>query len=546
MWLEQLKALQGSLKACSANEAHHYPGQNASCPWCAIEARTGTRLFGYKLKSDLSQKSLDVAALWGAVVSIPDPPQYPPPNLSLLKISKRSSAERNRLRIKKVRQLGATIIAAGTFLTLAELKHPVAAVSTATLFAVMAWPRNKRADIQAATKAEADARTAYEDAERTWKAAAAGLSFKKIRQQCYEAKLGLDQLPAEQARRFADLKSEAKQRESYLDGFRIDKEKIPSIGPSRIAALSSFGIETAWDVTPSKVQAIPGFGPATADKLLTWRKSKEVRFRFNANHPIAAAELNFIKAELNAKAQKFATVLRNGPHQLTHASNDASHIVKITGPILEQNWINWQLAKRHRDDFYSALDGNQRQFAIISLILLYIIALWWAFSISGSPPTATPIIPAAQVPVPVVSVPTTRAPKPNIAKPPSAPSIATTNEIAPGPEIADNNIESAPEASTSQNELDTTALSPSAFPTPERNAALSRAVAEALNTGLVEPWNSDGMNGTVTVGEARYYAGKNCRSFAYSSGNIISQTHYACQGTDGIWRPEESFATKKQ
>ncbi len=82
----------------------------------------------------------------------------------------------------------------------------------------------------------------------------------------------------------------------------------------------------------------------------------------------------------------------------------------------------------------------------------------------------------------------------------------------------------------------------SASTTPENTPALSRAVADALNAGGPKPWAADGRSGEVTVGEVRYYEGRPCRSFIYTVGEAPSPTSYACDGVDGIWRPEHRFA----
>jgi DNA-binding helix-hairpin-helix protein with protein kinase domain len=47
--------------------------------------------------------------------------------------------------------------------------------------------------------------------------------------------------------------------------------------------LTSFGIETAADITASAVRAVPGFGEALTGKMLAWRQSHEAKFRYNTS-----------------------------------------------------------------------------------------------------------------------------------------------------------------------------------------------------------------------------------------------------------------------
>jgi len=79
-------------------------------------------------------------------------------------------------------------------------------------------------------------------------------------------------------------------------------------------------------------------------------------------------------------------------------------------------------------------------------------------------------------------------------------------------------------------------------PTPENTPALSMAVRHALETGVATPWSAEGKSGIVTVGEGRPWHGKPCRSFAFTVGRVESTATIACEGIDGIWRPESPGA----
>src|SRR5690606_15090856 len=51
------------------------------------------------------------------------------------------------------------------------------------------------------------------------------------------------------------------QLEAYLRNCFISNARIQGIGPTRIATLESFGIETAFDVNFHTASLVPGFGP---------------------------------------------------------------------------------------------------------------------------------------------------------------------------------------------------------------------------------------------------------------------------------------------
>jgi DNA-binding helix-hairpin-helix protein with protein kinase domain len=72
------------------------------------------------------------------------------------------------------------------------------------------------------------------------------------------------------------------QLNDYLDRFFIAREAWPRIPKSILAALASYGIETAADVTQADVLKVPGIGEIRARILLDWRARREKGFRFDA------------------------------------------------------------------------------------------------------------------------------------------------------------------------------------------------------------------------------------------------------------------------
>ena len=71
-----------------------------------------------------------------------------------------------------------------------------------------------------------------------------------------------------------------RQRETQLNAHLrrhfIDNAKIQGIGPGLIAALRSYGVETALDINRSI--RVPGFGPARLKALMAWRRVVEKTF----------------------------------------------------------------------------------------------------------------------------------------------------------------------------------------------------------------------------------------------------------------------------
>jgi DNA-binding helix-hairpin-helix protein with protein kinase domain len=349
-WLDQLKALQNDLMLCAVSPAHHHPRFLASCPWCAIEARTGGRLFGQQFRSTAFDEVIDIAALWKPISAIRPPKKAVEPITGSYSLPPRSKPERARQLLRTVRRIVAIGVGFAVYAAVGSSGHILQAMAAGAVTGSLAWPRVKAAQRQAAKRAAADARAAYDDVRRRWTAAASGQAFLELRQRCADAKDELEQLPVERTRRLAALIAEAKQLEDFLDRFRIAQEKISGIGPGRAATLASFGIETAWDITGPAVKAIPGFGPATADKLLVWRASKQRQFIFNPHYAAPAAEIKAIESEISARRQALASMLRSGPALMQQALREGEQVLAATEPLLKERWIDWCVAKRKLRD----------------------------------------------------------------------------------------------------------------------------------------------------------------------------------------------------
>lgn len=92
---------------------------------------------------------------------------------------------------------------------------------------------------------------------------------------------------------------------------------ISGVGPAKTVTLASYGIETAADISYSAVTSVPGFGDATAGKLIAWRKKCEKNFTYNPTPtPQDSQERAKIEAEFSSKAQALANKLLGGKQEL--------------------------------------------------------------------------------------------------------------------------------------------------------------------------------------------------------------------------------------
>ncbi|MBL8529797.1 MAG: hypothetical protein JNL68_19115 [Burkholderiales bacterium] len=350
-WVAALEKLKSNLRVCSRANWHQYPGELPACPWCTAETQTGARLFGQRIAAGGPTGVVDLATLWNAIAAIPDPGSDPPlpserawhPPAGVQLPSSILNVFRKWVSVGLV---CAGLAACGALSKSGGLIW--AFVSYAFAYAV--WPRvsaERAAEAQracAATKADWDTHLAR------WKREASRDAFTEKLKALGAARAELADLPNQRRRRLAKLEAERelRQRERYLDRFRIDRTRIRGIGPGRTVMLASYGIETALDVDRSKILQIPGFGETLTSELVGWRRQHERNFRFNPSEPVDRHDVEAIDRNLEARRQKLLADLRQGPDILRRLSQE---IVAARGrllPTLEQSWTALKIAEARR------------------------------------------------------------------------------------------------------------------------------------------------------------------------------------------------------
>ncbi len=352
-WVEALEKLKSGLQVCSQASWHHYPGGLAACPWCTVESQTGVRLFGQRIALVGPTGTLDLATLWRAISAVPDPgadpvlpseqPWHPPIGVMMpsgsLKI------------FRKVLSIGLVCSGLAACNVLAE-SGGIFAVLIFCIFACAIWPRVSAEKRAAAGRAHSAARAEWEGALARWEREASQHIFAEKLEALRKARAGVTGLPSERHRRLAKLDGTRKmrQRQRYLDRFRIDRANIRGIGPDRTAMLASYGIETAGDIKSRRqILQIPGFGEGLTSALMRWRHEHERNFRFNPKAPIDQREVDAIGRELEARRQNLLLTLRQGPDDLLRLSQEINAAQARLMPVLEKAWNKLKIAEARRN-----------------------------------------------------------------------------------------------------------------------------------------------------------------------------------------------------
>lgn len=345
-WIALLDELRRGLRACSANNLHHYWQGAPECPWCRMERLQGISLFlpPYKPGADSpapgqSSGTFNLEMIWRAIEGIPQPGPCPP-TPKLHDISPEPSPEARRLRGEawkhKIHGGIAALAAGGILLANAALWIlwvPAGWYGLAQLF-------GKSADVGSLRSNKNTLDRQWTKALGDWQTRCGNEPFAKLKSELFADKNAYQGLASEQAQRIQKYQQNRRtaQLNAYLDTHYIRRAKISGIGPGKTATLASYGIETAADLTSrGRIEQVPGFGPTTAFNLLAWRRTIESRFVYNPNPNQAdQVQLNTIRSEIARKEAQLRQKLVGGHAALSKASQQALALRQVPDPMLQR------------------------------------------------------------------------------------------------------------------------------------------------------------------------------------------------------------------
>jgi DNA-binding helix-hairpin-helix protein with protein kinase domain len=177
-WISALERLKSRLHVCTLANWHHFPSELQACPWCEVESETGARLFGQRIVAVGPTGAVDLATLWRAIASVPDPgpdPKlpserswHPPPGVNLP-----NSA------LKTVRRMLSVGFACAGLVACSALAKDGGVLWAFLLYglAFAVWPKVPFERRSAAERAYSAARTEWEAALNRWKQAASREAF---------------------------------------------------------------------------------------------------------------------------------------------------------------------------------------------------------------------------------------------------------------------------------------------------------------------------------------------------------------------------------
>ncbi len=325
-WLAAIRTQLRNLKKCSLYESHYYDQKLTVCPWCQLDQSLNIYLFSSVLNSPRSNERFNLQETWAAIQAIVKP-DIKPVLTSAKSVRQWPAPSSEILEFCTSRSKGSTIasyVIVAAFVCFAWFSMiPAAAIMIAMfglLVVLVYWFKSlqilqnlKQSSRDQEAKVIQMQRDSYSD--NRFEDCLAALKTAR------ESYLALGAKRVSQVSALTQSANAIRERK-FLEGCLLRSADIGGIGSSRKAMLLAYGIETAADVTVSRVLAIPGFGPSLASELMQWRLHCLTRFNVNLKPTLDPSELMRIDRTLDAERSVLQLQLTAGLKDLERIASE--------------------------------------------------------------------------------------------------------------------------------------------------------------------------------------------------------------------------------
>src|SRR5712671_6770062 len=299
-WVSILQRAESEIVQCKNSSGHQHFRAAIYCPWCRMEtAYPGFLAFAPPIIS-VTTNPTNLANLIAAVRGISDPGNAPELSSLMPAFNGKASQATQSGKWKWLRSYAAAVACVLASLVMFRLKEPGPLLGFLSLAggAFLAF-RPSNAD-QPTRQLISQSASAWQNVEMQWNQVRDNRGFSEESRNAEDLVRQIQGLGSDEAARIANLKAQQREAElnRFLQNFYIDRAKIKGIGASRKVMLRSYGLETAADISQSRIQQISGFGPVIAGGLVAWRTSFERRFVHNPNQPLNPIDVAAVKAAI--------------------------------------------------------------------------------------------------------------------------------------------------------------------------------------------------------------------------------------------------------
>lgn len=343
-WASALDALAQATVICPRNLGHSFSRHLSACPWCDLERRAGTIVFAHKAFSLPPPPLLDLDRVWSEIEGVVGPGSAPPlPAKPPRRPRRVIHVRRPRLAERVADHALLPVALASLLLGLASLltRDPGSLVAAGACgFVASSILATRLRQTRGRSDARRRAREEWRRIAQRWPRETGDEAFaakRKVLEDARGAYLALARSDRDSPQSFASRRRE-QQLQNDLARHLIVGAGIKGVGPGREATLASYGIESAADVTPDALRAIPGFGRGLIDQLLAWRRDLEAGFADDPNRPIDPAELRALEDETRQERERLAQTLRRGADDLRALADQARRNRVMLRMQLERAW----------------------------------------------------------------------------------------------------------------------------------------------------------------------------------------------------------------
>jgi DNA-binding helix-hairpin-helix protein with protein kinase domain len=354
-WVRVLNDLESQLVECVENRLHHIPKSASDCAWCDLERTLLTTIFlPYVPNATLADQfvpdagGFNLQQIWAAIER-----QSFPSEESLLPhfqipVGSPSEAAKNARAPKAFvpwPQIIAGMISVAGFFFVSE--------AFVVWIGIALWALFSQRTIAQLHDHE-PFRARYVAAANLWQRAlverlkrSGAEDFRRLRGELGAARLAYKDLGTQERRELDAYKGRRREHQLtiFLSSFSIRKAGLKGIGPAKEAALASFGIDTAADVSLERLLMVPGFGPVHSQSLVSWRAKLTGRFVYNESpNSSDRAELQKIRSQIESKAVNLRRQLVNGANKLQSICQRAQQMAALDDPALVRIKIELEAA----------------------------------------------------------------------------------------------------------------------------------------------------------------------------------------------------------
>ncbi len=442
-WISLLQRAETQLVKCTASAGHFYFSSAPNCPWCGLEkAIPGFIAFPSPLIINPTTP-LDLGQLIAAIRGVTDPGTAPSLHSAMPAVQSAPSVQnKGALDSSSGQYVLATLggVAAAVLLRLGYVPPLIGlgGLAAAAYFAL----RNPK-QLHAKGPRSHQLKQAWDQVDQRYRTEGDASRFNEARRQSELRIREYNDLPNEEARRLADLSRRQRemQLKYFLERFSLVSAKIKSVGSARKATLRSHGIDTAADISRQRIEQIPGFGPATAGLLLSWRSDLERRFVFNPSQPVNPSDIAQVKSDIAQRRINLDTALKA---DLIAIRTAAAEIGRSRTDLTNRARAIWVEFKQAEADEKVRVFGD-----VAARRWVFGVACFAAFIVAGansSGPSAASVPSAPPPPRSSTSAPTA-APNISTATSSSPPNVSLPGKMPAQPTVTPqvgNSVQQAP------------------------------------------------------------------------------------------------------